>query len=123
VTTSQAVYGASEDLVDIFLTLAYANPANNQSARVHDGTTGEDAVPQTAGFRPPPGWVEMGYVPHGSRTQGYRDYNNDGVRDQGGNVYHISTWGDAGYENMLTNRAPRYADQAIDQECCGSPCP
>ena len=112
ITTSQAVYGYYEDQIGLFLELTYTDTKDNLNEQIYDGTN----VNKTAGFRPAAGWAKMGYIPVGSGTAGYRDYNNDGVRDQPGDVFNIGT-GIFG-ENEATNRAPRYADQAIQRENC-----
>jgi len=66
-------------------------------------------------------WCSFGYIPcpggkghegHGG-THGYRDYNNDGIKDPDGNPYNLP--GVDG-ENICTYRATRYADQCLDME-------
>lgn len=59
----------------------------------------------------------MGYIPVKTNTDGYRDYNNDGVIDQSRNVYSIPNWGGTEDPNSGNdNRAPRYADHVFAVE-------
>ncbi|MBX3180110.1 MAG: hypothetical protein KF886_22405 [Candidatus Hydrogenedentes bacterium] len=114
-TENDFVSGANVDHIHIFLAITH----NGQTLRhrIHEGAPSPNSVVNSAGFRPPTGWVKMGYIPVGTNTDGFRDYNNDGVRDQAGNVYSIPNWGGAGNPNSgNANRAPRYADHVIALE-------
>ena len=63
----------------------------------------------------PEGWTKFGYIICGTgTTDGYRDYNNDGVADATGNPYNIPN-GPTG-PNKCVGRAARYADNAILNE-------
>lgn len=103
------VSGDNQDTIDINLSLTH-NGTSVQH-RIHEGAASPNNVVNTGGFRPPTGWVKMGYIPVNTNTNGYRDYNNDGVRDQSGNVYSIPNWGDTtGAPNVRAGRGARYAD-------------
>ncbi len=60
----------------------------------------------------------MGYIPVDNDNAGYRDYNTDSVRDQPGDPYSIPTFNpDQEHQNnVVSNRAPRYADRAFAEE-------
>jgi hypothetical protein len=109
------VSGTNQDEINIYLALTHnGNVVRHQ---VHEGAVSPNSVVATGGFRPLAGGVKMGYIPVGASTTGYRDYNNDGVRDQSGNVFSIPTFGNSGAANVGTdNRAPRYADHASAEE-------
>ena len=54
----------------------------------------------------------MGYIPEPgtTNTNAYRDWNNDGVRDQSGNVYNNPNYDPNYPNNVVAGRAWRYAD-------------
>lgn len=108
------VSGSSEDQIDLFLGIYAWDPEVVQRReRLYEGA---GSVPATAGFRPASGWAKMGYVPNNiaGNTSRYRDYNDDGVRDQAGNPYAVPN-GPEGI-NEPRGRAPCYADQAQSRE-------
>ncbi len=61
------------------------------------------------------GWTTFGYKNSGTGWPAYRDYNNDGVADPDGNPYNIPDGpsGPISGDNVLANRAAKYADVVI----------
>jgi hypothetical protein len=63
------------------------------------------------------GWKKFSYIPIGDGTSGYRDYNNDGIRDPHGNPWNIPPRLEDGAgisgPNTVAHRAARYADQVL----------
>jgi len=69
----------------------------------------------TRGNGLPVGWIKFGYIPVGTNTSGWRDYNDNSVQDPDGNPYNIPGFS-GGPSSPTPGRSPRYADQARAKE-------